>query len=447
MEVERMKRIFSLLLAVALVLMPLTSGSVQSPTTTYRGYPVARVLVDGQEVVFDVPAHIVDGRTLVPLRFVTEAMGAEVNWFEESSTVTVETSGKTDMEAKVLALESELTAISKQLDSLKSLINELALAAQSPSAIVTKVKPSVVGILATKIYDDQEEIIDQGTGVIISEDGLIVTNAHVVKQRDLYTTDVFVIFNDGKVVRAELINWDYLSDIAIVKVAEKGLPSAPLGNSDQLEAGQQVLAIGNPLSLGLRNTVTAGVVSGLNRADQSAYPLIQTDAAINSGNSGGPLVNYKGEVIGITSSKIAAFGVEGLGFAIPINVVRDIIHRFTVRGIVRPFLGVVVDEPPFVSMGIPGGRGLTIVEVAPGSPAQQAGIRTDDAILTLNGTQVISLLELRKELERYMPGEAVKLRILRTDTELEFSILLSEMATEDDSPFEFGALYAWEAEF
>ena len=440
-----MKKTISLLLIIMLLLVPATAATTSG---TYRGYPITRVLVNGKEVLFDhVPAHIDDGRTLVPLRFVSEAMGAAVHWDEESFTVSVEHEPAGPEDNRISALEAELVIVHQELKRLTALIEEIALSQRSASDVVAMVQPSVVGILATKTYDDLEEIIDQGTGVILTESGVIVTNTHVVKQRELYTTDIFIIFHDGHVERAELVNWDYLSDIAILKVAETNQPYATLGDSDSLEPGEKVLAIGNPLSLGLRNTVTSGVISGVNRADQSAYPLIQTDAAINSGNSGGPLVNYRGEVIGITSSKIAAFGVEGLGFAIPINLVRDIMSRFTTRGIVRPYLGVVIDEPPFVSLGIPGGRGLTVVEIAKGGPAQVSEIRVDDTLVSLNGVRVNSLLELRKELEMYQPGQEITVTVLRGTQEIELSVVLKEIVTEDDSPYEFGALYPWEAEF
>ena len=306
-----MKKILALLLAFTLILLPISASSVSAPWGVYQGYTVAKVHVDGEEVVFDVPAHIADGRTLVPLRFVTEAMGATVGWDERSHVVSITTAPRSTQIVEVDQLRADIARLEGLIGGL------LSSPQQSPATVVLKVKPSVVGIIATKILPDGEEIIDQGTGVIFAADGMIMTNTHVVKQKGLDTGDVFVILNDGRVLKGDLWNYDYISDIAVIKVTATDLPVAQLGNSDNVEVGQQVLAIGNPLSLGLRNTVTAGVVSGLNRADQSAYPLIQTDAAINGGNSGGPLVDYNGRVIAITSSKIFAPGVEGLGFAIP----------------------------------------------------------------------------------------------------------------------------------
>ena len=436
-----MKKPLALLIAIILILLPISASSVSAPWDTYRGYPIAKVYVDDQEVSSDVPAHITEGRTMVPLRFVTEAMGATVHWDEDKHVVSITTSPQSTQ-------NKELDILRADIARLEGLVSAL-LASPQPSSVVvvSKVKPSVVGIIATKILPDGEEMIDQGTGVILSQDGMIITNTHVVKQKGLDTTEVYVILNDGRVLKGELWNYDYVSDVAVVKVSATNLPVAEFGDSDKVEVGQQVLAIGNPLSLGLRNTVTAGVISGLNRADQSAYPLIQTDAAINGGNSGGPLVDYNGRVIAITSSKIFAPGVEGLGFAIPINLAKEIIARFSERGVVRPFLGVVVEESYFAGLGIPGAQGLTVVEVAPGSPAALGGIDEFDSLVGIGGKAISTLIELRYELERFKPGDYVTLDIRRGGSSHTVRVLLGEVATEDESQFDFGALYPWEAEF
>lgn len=443
-----MKKIGLMILIVAMVVLPGAAGSVSAPFGYYEGHPVARVLVDGSPVAFegDVPAHVVlsRGRTLVPLRFVSEAMGAQVAWDQESFTVSVTTQTAQD-ERRLAAIESTTSELRREVDDLRRIVNELL--NERPTTVVEKVQPSVVGILAVMSYPGAEETMSQGTGFVWNAAGLIVTNTHVVRQRDLVTGDVFVIFNDGFVGRAVIESFDYLSDVALLRVNRQGLRAATLGDSRQLKVGQEVVAIGNPLSLGLRNTVTAGVISGINRADQSAYPLIQTDAAINSGNSGGPLVNYKGEVIGITSAKIAAFGVEGLGFAIPIHIVQDIISRFVDGGIKRPFLGVVIEESAFASLGVPGGPGLTVVELSPGGPARATGILVDDVITHVNGVAVSSLVDLRTQLERYAPGAIVTIGIRRGQRTSTVTLTLGTVGPHEKWPFEIGAIYPWEAEF
>ncbi|MBS3949145.1 MAG: trypsin-like peptidase domain-containing protein [Peptococcaceae bacterium] len=436
-----MKKTLALLLAVILILLPISASSVSAPWGAYRGYPVAKVYVDGQEISSDVPAHIAEGRLLVPLRFVTEAMGATVHWEENKHVVSITTAPEATQITEVGKLRADIARLEGLIRGL------LASPQQSSVVVVSKVKPSVVGIIAIKTLPDGEEIIDQGTGVIFSADGMVITNTHVVKQRGLETGEVYVILNDGRVLKGELWNYDYVSDIAVVRVTATDLPVAEFGNSDKVEVGQQVLAIGNPLSLGLRNTVTAGVISGLNRADQSAYPLIQTDAAINGGNSGGPLVDYNGRVIAITSSKIVAPGVEGLGFAIPINLAKDIIARFSERGVVRPFLGVVVEESFFAGLGLPGAQGLTIVEIAPSSPAALAGLLESDSLLSINGRAISTLIELRYELELFVPGDHIYLDIRRGGSVHTIDVQLGEVTSADNSPYQYGAMYPWEAEF
>lgn len=434
-----MKKVLALCIAVTLVLIPITASSVSAPWGSYNGYPVVKVTVDGTEVPLDVPAHVSEGRTLVPVRFITEAMGATVDWDQEKHLVSIKSAFAT--------ANKEIAELRAELVRLDTIVNELLASQQSPASVASKVKPSVVGIIATKLMPDGEEMIDQGTGVVLTTEGIIVTNTHVVKQQELETTEIYVILNDGRALRAELWNYDYLSDVAVVKVSAPNLIAAELGDSDTLEVGQQILAVGNPLSLGLRNTVTAGVVSGLNRADQSAYPLIQTDAAINGGNSGGPLVDYNGKVIAITSSKIYAPGVEGLGFAIPINLVSDIIKRFNARGIVRPLLGVVIEESYFAGLSIPGAQGLTVVEIAPLGPADNAGFKVQDSLVAINKKPISTLIELRSELESYSPGARIPFTIVRGSQQYTLTVVLGERATEDSSPFEFGTLYPWEAEF
>lgn len=441
-----MRKVFTAAVALAIALFPLSASSVAAPWGVYRGYPVVRVLVDNQEVLSDVPAHVADGRTLVPLRFVAQALGAQVEWDEPNLQVTVSAQPRTALpdpvlQAEVARLRSDMEQLSREIASLRASL-------VSPDKVVATVQRSVVGIIATQVFPGGRQVISQGTGVVMSADGRILTNTHVVKERGATTTNLLVILHDGRALRSELWNYDYLSDVAVVQVTEAvELVAADFGDSDQVIVGQPVLAMGNPLSLGLRNTVTVGVISGLNRADQSAYPLLQTDAAINRGNSGGPLVDFGGRVVGITSSKVVAEGVEGLGFALPINLVRDILARFTDRGIVRPFLGVVVEESPFAGLNIPNARGLTVVELAPRSPAVVSGLQVGDILRTLNDRPIRTLLELRMELERHLPGQRVSLSVRRGQTDITISVTLGSLATEDAPPFRHGAIYSWEGEF
>lgn len=441
-----MKKLAALLMAVVITLFPLSASSVAAPWGMFRGYAVVRVLVDNQEVASDVPAHVADGRTFVPLRFVAQALGAEVAWDEQRMQVAVATQPRVaspdpSLQAEMLRLRADVERLTREIEALRQTV-------RTPAQVVRDVQSSVVGIIATKVFPGAREVIGQGTGVVMSAEGMILTNTHVVKERGANTTDLLVILHDGRALRAQLWNYDYLSDVALVKVTGAAdLAVATFGNSDEIVVGQPVIAIGNPLSLGLRNTVTTGVISGVNRADQSAYPLLQTDAAINRGNSGGPLVDYHGQVVGITSSKVVAEGVEGLGFALPINLVKDIVARFTDRGIIRPFLGVVVEESPFAGLNVPGARGLTVVELAPRGPATVSGLLVGDVLRSLNNKPIRTLLELRAELERNLPEQHVVVGVRRGHTDIVLTVTLGTLATEDVAPFREGALFSWEAEF
>ena len=234
--------------------------------------------------------------------------------------------------------------------------------------IVEKVLPSVVGIESEfSIPDDyqnnffnfgfmeqqqQQNPVGTGTGVVISQDGFIVTNAHVIYDSEYnygLATKISVLLNDNSTREAEVIGYDVDCDLAVLKVEAEGLTAAEFGNSDELHLGESVTAIGNPLGFDLMNTLTKGIVSGLNRSitiNEKSMNLIQTDAAINSGNSGGPLINKYGQVIGINSSKLSSsYGsasIEGIGFAIPSNettaIVKDLMEFGYVTG--KPQLGI-----------------------------------------------------------------------------------------------------------
>jgi serine protease Do len=265
--------------------------------------------------------------------------------------------------------------------------------------LVRKLDPSVVAIRTTELvaaspFDDVPEEVQGslGSGVIVDASGLIVTNHHVVAGG----ADIEVVMADGTELAGTVIGADPEIDIALVKVGASGLTAAPLGDSDKVEVGEWVVAIGNPF--GLSDTVTAGIVSALGRTarDVSTGPaknyyqnFIQTDASINPGNSGGPLINTAGDVVGVNTAVMQQGG--GIGFAIPINMARAILPQLREGKVTRGYLGVHIaqvtqDIADRLGLGTP--RGALVAQVSDGSPAQHAGLRRGDVVLTIDGRSV-----------------------------------------------------------
>jgi serine protease Do len=301
--------------------------------------------------------------------------------------------------------------------------------------IAYKVSPAVVGITNRSViafrdwfFGDVQEREQEGygSGIIISEDGYIVTNAHVVANAE----ELFVILQGGQEVKARLIGADEHSDIAVIKIDKADLPVAVLGDSDKVRPGELAVAIGNPLGHDLSGTITAGVISAVNRRlliDDRYLDLIQTDAAINPGNSGGPLVNSRGEVIGMNTLK--ARGAEGMGFAIPTNVFLPLVEQLKETGQVeRPWIGIMSHEltaEEAAEHDFP--RGIFVQAVVQNSPASQAGMRPGDIITGMDGQPIETFADLRDIIALHRVGDRVELKIWRDGEILEMMIRLAQM--------------------
>ncbi len=297
--------------------------------------------------------------------------------------------------------------------------------------VVAQVKPSVVAINTRFTgYDIFNRPFTQegaGSGWIIDEDGIIVTNNHVIEGAKSIT----VTLADGRILTAEVSGTDYLTDLAIVKVNAGSLPAASLGNSSELRIGEWVVAIGNPLGLGI--SAKEGIVSRLGvtmplGGGQTLYDLIETSAAINPGNSGGPLVNMAGQVIGITSVKIAMSGVEGMGYAISSRTAGAIIEGLITRGyIIRPWLGVglhTVDQWIASSYNLAVNEGALVTQVNPGSPAAKAGLEGGDVITGFDNQRITSADGLIQAIHSAEIGKRVKLTFWRGEAqEITYAVL------------------------
>ncbi|MBN1623054.1 MAG: trypsin-like peptidase domain-containing protein [Clostridia bacterium] len=328
------------------------------------------------------------------------------------------------------------------------------------AAIAEKVIPSIVSIRVTFPYTNfffnQTEGVGEGSGIILSEDGYIVTNNHVIEDAlqgssnikyDSATIKVFISDQLDTPYDAEVVGRDSVTDLAVLKINAPGLIPIEIGNSDEIRVGDLAVAIGNPGGMMYMGSVTAGIISGLNRElydesdsqyEEESLKLIQTDAAINPGNSGGALVDSTGRLIGINTVKIVSTGYEGLGFAIPVNKVIETVESLKTDGLVsrgRPNIGVTVSSDYTAEVaeeqGLP--LGVMVTEVGAFSPADNAGIKVNDIITEFNGVRVQNFDELVEQKNEYVPGDEVTITVYRLVDEdgdewesLELTLILGE---------------------
>lgn len=282
-----------------------------------------------------------------------------------------------------------------------------------------KVSDSVVGILCYS--DDVPDQADtttassQGSGIIFSQDGYVITNAHVIgNSKTAYA--IRVVTSDGKVYKAGVVGYDSRTDIAVLKMDDaKGLTPATFGDSSQLEVGQDIIVVGNPGGLDYQNTTTKGVISALDRklSTSSLTKYIQTDAAINPGNSGGPLVNYYGQVVGITTSKIVSETYEGMGFAIPSQTVKNIVDTLVKNGYVEGRVkigisGIAVTSDQASNYNIP--QGIYVQSIVSGGPCDGTSLEEGDIITEVDGETITSFADVCAILETHKPGDKIKVK-------------------------------------
>lgn len=282
-----------------------------------------------------------------------------------------------------------------------------------------KVSDSVVGILCySGDVPDQADTTtasSQGSGIIFSQDGYVITNAHVIgNSKTAYA--IRVVTSDGKVYKAGVVGYDSRTDIAVLKMDDaKGLTPATFGDSSQLEVGQDIIVVGNPGGLDYQNTTTKGVISALDRklSTSSLTKYIQTDAAINPGNSGGPLVNYYGQVVGITTSKIVSETYEGMGFAIPSQTVKNIVDTLVKNGYVEGRVkigisGIAVTSDQASNYNIP--QGIYVQSIVSGGPCDGTSLKKGDIITEVDGETITSFADVYAILETHKPGDKIKVK-------------------------------------
>lgn len=311
------------------------------------------------------------------------------------------------------------------------------------TAVAKKVSPSIVGITVeykvNSMFGGTSTSQGSGSGIIVSSDGYILTNNHVVNSKSSSSyyqiteaTKVTVkLYDDDTEYTATVVGSDSQTDLAVLKIDKTGLTAAELGDSDSVQVGEFAMAVGNPLDL--ENTVTCGIVSAKNREVQDSdtgitYTLIQTDAAINSGNSGGALVNADGKVIGINTLKLSGTGVEGIGFAIPINSTIDVYNELKTNGKVsRPYIGIGgIDITETLAKENNLVIGVYVKTIDNFSSAEKAGLKIGDVIIEADSTKITTMDELNKVKNEHKVGDKMTLKINRNGKEKEIILTLQE---------------------
>lgn len=347
--------------------------------------------------------------------------------FSNTQTMPQQTQPQTQQEAVPMPVDADPKATLDLHTAPAGVENIPSEGGLSLQEIYSRSIPSVVSISCTMPGGSSS-----GTGVVLTENGYLVTNAHVVEG----AAGICVRLSDEREFPARIIGLDEVSDLAVLRISADGLKPAQFGDSANLRVGDTVVAIGDPLGVEYRGTYTNGIISGIDRdvdLDGRSMTLIQTNAALNSGNSGGPLINCYGQVIGINTMKIGAFtdraGVEGLGFAIPSATVKTIVDQLISQGYVsgRPTLGIEGESlSPFYQhyYGLP--AGLYITQVDPGSDAEQKGVEGGDLLLSVNGTSVTNMDNLKSAIMEHEVGQQAEVIIYRAGKQYRLTLTLTE---------------------
>jgi len=323
--------------------------------------------------------------------------------------------------------------------SAQQVSNDLSDNMYYAAAVAEKTQKTVVGI-TTDITQSVNTFFGQqtqkgqsmGSGFIVDSNGYILTNAHVIG--DGIYDKISVSLIDGTIEDGKVLWYDTTLDLAVIKIEKTDLPSVELGDSDKLIVGEPVVAIGNPMTLDLERTVTNGIVSGLNRSitfdnGTTIKPLIQTNASINSGNSGGPLFNAEGKVIGINTAKMSS--AEGLGFSIPINTAKSILEQVVGNGTVSSlYVGIkgvdVATYEKSLGVDVSAEYGVVVIEAVQNSPATEAGLEMGDVITSIDDNKIETMNDLKRQLYQYKVNDKVKLSVNRSGKEITIEMTLKE---------------------
>lgn len=332
---------------------------------------------------------------------------------------------------------TDRTSNNAQPGSVEQLVVKGEGTEMTTAEIYEKYVSAVVGIVTegttTNVFGQPSSYASSGTGFVVSADGYIVTNCHVVDGGSKFT----VSFEDGRTYEGQLIGSDSENDVALLKIEATGLQTVVIGDSDEIRVGEDICAIGNPLGE-LTFSQTKGIVSALNRVittdDDEANFMFQIDAAVNSGNSGGPVFNSRGQVIGVVTAKYSSSGVEGLGFALPINDVARMINEIKTNGKVRKVsFGMVVGYATYSDSGedtsIAGARVKSLTE---GSCAEKSGLQAGDVIVAIDGMKITGITDLQAAKKRFVPDQEAVITIYRNGQQMQLTIVFDEAVEETE---------------
>lgn len=358
--------------------------------------------------------------------------------------------GVPSIKSKLLGTNLSSSNISNKTNESSGYVSQVALSKYSDTSVyaANKILPSIVGIKVEYSVNSMMSIFGRqtqpstatatGSGIIISDDGYILTNNHIVatsSEESYYevsdaTKVTVTLFNDETEYEAKIIGKDEQTDLAVIKIEKSGLSKAEFADSDSIKVGEFAMAVGNPL--GMQSSITCGVISAVNRevtdTDGKKFTLIQTDAAINSGNSGGALVNSEGKVIGINTLKLSGTGIEGMGFAIPINSTTDITSQLIQYSKVkRPYIGISgMDLNESIAKANNLVIGVYIKSIDDFSAGEKAGLKVGDVIIEAEGTKITTMDELNEIKNKHKIGDELKIKVNRDGQEKELTITLGE---------------------
>ena len=364
--------------------------------------------------------------------------------------------GIPSIRTKLLGSSTPSTSTNSSTSDVSGYVSQTSLSNYSDTAVyaANKILPSVVGIEVQYNVNSMLSMFGNrgqsqtatatGSGIIISEDGYILTNNHIVStssassnssSSNYYSVSeaekvTVTLFNDDKTYDAKIVGTDEQTDLAVIKIEKTGLPKAEFADSDNIKVGEFAMAVGNPL--GMQSSITCGVVSAVNRkitdSDGKEFTLIQTDAAINAGNSGGALVNSQGQVIGINTLKLQGTGIEGMGFAIPINSTTDITSQLIQYSKVkRPYIGITgMDLSENTAKANNLVKGIYVKAIDDFSAAEKAGVKIGDVIIEADGTKISTMDELNSIKNKHSIGDEMKIKVNRDGQEKELTLTLGE---------------------